>query len=104
MPEDSKSASGANSAPSGAFGASNGGPQRVGQHSVPGGSPPNTQRAPIDPSNHVGGVHSLGNGAPDGGSFPSTHGGGTDHSKPDHGGPQRIPGDRAPESGDGQGS
>lgn len=90
-------------APNGAFGADNGGPQNPGTKSPASGSPPNTQRAPIDPSNHVGGVHAVGGGAPESGSFPNSHTGGNNVSL-GQGGPQRIPANRAPESGDGQGS
>jgi hypothetical protein len=88
-------------APKGAFG-NGGGPQDLRDGTPPGGNPPNTGSSHGLTPPGQGGVHPLKNGEPDSGNPPNSYSSPLEASAL-QGGPQGIPGDRAPESGDGTG-
>jgi len=104
MPQDTYgtgSIAEANRAPKGAFG-NDGGVKSLRDGSPASGSPPNTQPGQIEltPAGQ-GGVHAMRDGSPASGSPPNTQRSQLEASF--DGGPQGIPADRAPESGDGTG-
>jgi len=98
----SPAAAPAQPAPKGAFG-NGGGPQGMRDGSPESGNPPSTQGGQI---NHTpagqGGTHALRDGSPSSGNPPSS-GNGPHEFSALQGGPQTIPANRTPESGDGTG-
>jgi hypothetical protein len=100
----SASAAPAQPAPKGAFGATNGGVHALRDGSPAGGNPPDTQRGPLDVEEAGHGVQAYGDGSPDGGTFPDTQPSQIECTPAGQGGVHRFTVNRAPESGDGQGS